>query len=1036
MLYAMNNTQVRPYDVIIIGAGVAGCCTARELARFQLRCLLLEAGNDIACGASRANSGIVHAGFDPLPHTLKARYNIEGSRLYPQWAQELGFAYRQNGSLVLAFNQDDLLVLENLRERAELNGVQGARLITADEVLSLEPQVSPQVWGALLTPSAAICDPYGLAFTAAENAVLNGAEIFFNQRVTAITLLPTGGFRVTTECGDCFDSKVVINAAGLYADELNNLVSAFKLHITPVRGEYLLYDTSYGSLFSRIMFQAPNNMGKGVLVTPIVHGNLMIGPNAITQSSKEDLSTTREGMDYLIQVARKTWHDASMKGVISNFAGLRARGESGDFVIGEAPDVPGFFNIACFESPGLTAAPAVACDIAAQVASKLGAALREDFEPHNRHRNPVRFTDMNNEQRAQAIDANPLYGHVICRCCNVTEAEIVSELHSVLPVLSVDALKWRTGITMGRCHGGFCMPELLSIMSREGAGLPHEIDKRLPGSRLLVASNPEYARRQKKQDPSLTLRMTVEDVCQDDDCYVCQGDVCQEDVKLGKHVCEAFYDVVVIGGGAAGIAAAHAAVKASDAKARIALIDREKDLGGILKQCIHSGFGLHRFKEEMTGPEYAARELAELAKYDIEVMQQTTVLSIKNGARQNENVSAGQSDSDAVSLLHPHSVHIVYAVNTEGLHTLKARSIVLATGSRERGQGALGMSGSRPSGVFSAGNAQNIINLQGCLPGKKAVILGSGDIGLIMARRMVFQGAEVVGVYELMPQSSGLRRNIVQCLDDFDIPLYMSKTVTALEGANRLEAVQISDVDPQTLEVIVGTEQRVTCDTLLLSVGLLPENEIAKTAGVTIDGITGGAQVDNHLSTDVAGIFACGNALHIHDLVDHASTEGELAGYEAAVFAQSMGVTGDGGVLRLTNRNTPPSPVTPPSPCHPCPVIAGENIRYVVPQRIDQDTNPTADVYFSFRVSRPVDHTRFVIEGTDNTGAVHLISRIKAKVAVPAEMIQFKLKGSDVTGFRSLTLRIEDSPSFQSRRPGYRQDKERQVIKDNQDGEL
>ena len=963
----MTETKVQRYDVIIIGAGVAGCCAARELARYELRCVVLEAGNDIACGATRANSGIVHAGFDPLPGTLKAKYNVEGSRLFPLWAKELGFGYWQNGSIVLAFDEGDLSVLAELKERAEQNGVEGARIISAEELFATEPQVSRSALGALLTPTAAICDPYGLAFAAAENAALNGVDFLFNQRVVAIAALKPEGFRVDTESGDSFETDVVVNAAGLYADELNNLISAHTLDIAPIRGEYLLYDTPYGSTFTHTMFQAPNEKGKGVLITPTVHGNLMVGPNAVEQEDKDDFSTTAEGMDFLIAVAQKTWPEVGFRGVISNFAGLRARGKSGDFVVGEAPDVPGFFNIACFESPGLTSAPAVACDIAQQVAGRLNAKRRDDFDPLRRRRAPWLFALMNDEQRAAAIAADSRFGHVICRCCNVTEAEIVAELHSVLPVLSLDALKWRTGITMGRCHGGFCMPELLSIIARETQFLPHEIDKRLPESKLLVASNPEYARRKAGHETAAAVCRPV-------------GQTEQKD-RLAET-----YDVIVIGGGAAGIAAANGAARGGSS--RVLLIDREGGLGGILKQCIHNGFGLHRFQEELTGPEYATRELAVLADSGVEVMRQTTVLSL--GTQANEDANA--------------RLHTVQAVNGEGLHILQTRSIVLATGSRERGQGALGMSGSRPAGVFSAGSAQNIINLQGCLPGKRVVILGSGDIGLIMARRMVFQGAQVVGVFELMPQPSGLRRNIVQCLDDFDIPLHLSRTVTRLEGDRRLEAVYVSAVDPETLEIVEGTEQRIACDTLLLSVGLLPENEVAKTAGITLDGTTGGALVDNRLSTDVAGIFACGNALHIHDLVDHASAEGEIAGAEAAAYAKG---------LKSRDFFEPPGQRDGSSRLirEACPVIPAEGIRYIVPHYIDPNTEAASDVYLSFRVARPVDRARFVVEGIDSEGASHMIRRVRAKVAIPAEMIQIKLKGKDVTGYHSLRLRVETVPS-------------------------
>lgn len=310
------------------------------------------------------------------------------------------------------------------------------------------------------------------------------------------------------------------------------------------------------------------------------------------------------------------------------------------------------------------------------------------------------------------------------------------------------------------------------------------------------------------------------------------------------------------------------------------LLDREGRLGGILKQCVHNGFGLHRYKEELTGPEYADRECSAMRgsadEGNVEVLCDSSALEMRR-------IADGRRAIEAVS--------------PSGAVTVRVGAVVLATGSRERGQGALNMAGSRPSGVFTAGSAQNFANLQGCLPGHRVVILGSGDIGLIMARRMALQGAEVVGVYELMPTPSGLRRNIVQCLDDFGIPLHLSTTVTRLEGEGRLSAVWVSDVDPETLRPIPGTERRVECDTLLLSVGLLPENELAKTAGVMLDPMTGGAVADESLQTSEPGVFACGNALHIHDLADYASEEGEIAGAAAApvCLGDARGRWGRGG---------------------------------------------------------------------------------------------------------------------------------------------
>ncbi|MGN0831265.1 MAG: NAD(P)/FAD-dependent oxidoreductase [Candidatus Ornithospirochaeta sp.] len=389
------------------------------------------------------------------------------------------------------------------------------------------------------------------------------------------------------------------------------------------------------------------------------------------------------------------------------------------------------------------------------------------------------------------------------------------------------------------------------------------------------------------------------------------------------------YDVVIIGGGPAGLSAALGAKKKGCSN--ILIIERSEKLGGILNQCIHNGFGLHTFKEELTGPEYAYKYIKMVEKEEIPFLLNTTVLSIS-----------------------PHSV--TYINEEEGVRTIETKAIVLAMGCRERPRGALNIPGDRPSGIFSAGTAQYLTNIEGKMPGKRVVILGSGDIGLIMARRMTLEGAKVLAVVELMPYSSGLKRNIVQCLDDFSIPLLLSHTVTKIEGRKRVERITVSAVDEKR-KPIPGTEITYDADTLLLSVGLLPENELSRKAGITLSPVTGGPIVDNSFQTDSDGIFACGNVLHVHDLVDYVSNEAEKAGESAALYA-------------LSDRKPSKKKI---------PVSVFGLARYTVPEMIDEDTKE--DTTIRFRVSNVKKDGKITVR----LNGEEVISK-KKRIMAPGEM--------------------------------------------------
>lgn len=456
------------YDVIIIGAGVSGCAIARELSRLQLKTIVLEKGLDVCEGTSKANSGIVHAGYDAKPGTLKAKLNVEGNRKMKMLSEELDFAYKQNGSLVLCFDEKDKEKLEELKERGEQNGVTGLQVLDREAVLVIEPRVGNQVVAALYAPTGGIVCPFGLTIALAENAADNGVEFVFDAKVNGINRVETG-YQVETKKGN-YEARLIINAAGVYADEVHNMVSEDEMKITPRKGEYLLYDKKVGDMVSSTLFQLPTALGKGILVTPTVHGNLLTGPTALDIEDKEGLETSKDGLDQVIEKAALSVNDIPGKAVITSFSGLRAHvtkwnKKEGDFIIEEVKDAPGFIDVAGIESPGLTSAPAIGEYVADMVKRLLKPEAKENFKSTRKGIPSMALAS--DEERQKLISEDPAYANVICRCEMVTEGEILNAIHRTLGATTTDGVKRRTRAGMGRCQSGFCNPKVVEILARE-----------------------------------------------------------------------------------------------------------------------------------------------------------------------------------------------------------------------------------------------------------------------------------------------------------------------------------------------------------------------------------------------------------------------------------------------------------------------------------------------------------------------------------------------------------------------------------------
>ena len=473
------------YDVIIIGAGVSGAAAARELSRYQAKICVLDKEEDVCCGTSKANSAIVHAGYDAVPGSLKAKLNVRGNAMMSRLAEELDFPFERRGSFVLCLSEDDMPGLQELYDRGVANGVKDMRILSRDEVLRMEPNITDGVYAALYAPTAGIVCPFGLNIALAENACENGVEFKFDTEVKEIRKLDEG-YELDTNRG-IFRTLYVVNAAGVYADRFHNMVSNRRIHITARRGDYCLLDKEAGDHVGRTIFALPGKLGKGVLVTPTIHGNLLVGPTAVDVEDKEAVNTTAEGLGQLFEKAGMSVKDIPTRQVITSFAGLRAHEDGGDFIIGEAEDAKGFIDCAGIESPGIASCPAIGEMIAEILRDKMGLEKKDNFIPTRKGITNTNALSL--EERNVLIGENPAYGNIVCRCEMVTEGEIIDAIKRPIGAKSLDGVKRRTRAGMGRCQSGFCAPKVMEILARECDMSMFDITKSGGKSQLVVGKN-------------------------------------------------------------------------------------------------------------------------------------------------------------------------------------------------------------------------------------------------------------------------------------------------------------------------------------------------------------------------------------------------------------------------------------------------------------------------------------------------------------------------------------------------------------------
>ena len=472
------------HDIIIIGGGLVGCAVARLLSAYDAKIALLERGADVAEGASKANSGIVHAGFDAKPGTLKAQLNVRGADMYEALCHELDVPFDRCGALVAAFDAAGRETLQTLLAYAAQNGVRDVRIIERTEVLAMEPCINAEVECALYAPTSGITSPYELAFALADHAAVNGVSFHFDTEVAEIQAQEQG-FCLKTNRGDYF-ARMIVNCAGVDSARLHNFLSEKTLSIVPRKGEYYLLDREGLPPFTHTVFQTPTRMGKGVLVSPTVHGNVLLGPTAHDITDSSDVSTTADAMAEVLEKSKITWPTLNQSKVITTFAGIRAHAAHDDFVVGSVAGASGAYEAVGIESPGLTAAPAIAELLCALIVDENGLSPKPEWKPAQRREKP--FSAMTDTERNEAIARDPEYGGIVCRCEQVTEAEVRAAIRRPIGSRTIDGIKRRTRAGMGRCQGGFCCPRVLEILAEELRLSPMEITKNGGRSVLLTGT--------------------------------------------------------------------------------------------------------------------------------------------------------------------------------------------------------------------------------------------------------------------------------------------------------------------------------------------------------------------------------------------------------------------------------------------------------------------------------------------------------------------------------------------------------------------
>jgi L-2-hydroxyglutarate oxidase LhgO len=800
------------YDVAIIGAGAVGSAIARELSRYDLNVVFVEANSDVGMGTSKASTAIWHTGYDATPGTLESKLLKRSYPLMREFMKEVGSPFELVGGLLIAWNEEQLNTLPKLLEKAHKNGDMNVHIISKEEVYQREPHLGEGALGGMFVPGEGILCTFTIPLACATQAVVNGVTLKLNFRVESIST--KDDVHIISSTDEMVEARWVINAAGLYSDDVNNLFGHGNFKVTPRRGELIVYDKLSRRLVNHVLLPVPTTTTKGVLVSPTIYGNVLLGPTAEDLPDKTATNTSENGLSSLLDKGRKILPELLEEEITATYAGLRAATEHSDYQIALHAEQK-YICVGGIRSTGISASLGIA-EYVADLLKEGGVELKRKPELKSIKMPNIGEAFMRPYQSAELIAENSDYGKIVCHCERVTLGELKDATSSDIPATTLDALRRRTRAMQGRCQGFNCLAAMNVILS-------------------------EQSERRISTRTSETLRS--------------QRTLPQSDMRQA--------DVLIVGAGPAGLAAA-LELKRLGVK-DVVVAERESEAGGIPRLCGHTGFGLRDFHQVMTGPNYARkyRELARQEELDLRVGIYISNINTSNKS---------------------HEIEIRYT-SPDGIGTIEVKSILLATGIRERPRSARLIPGHRPQGIFTTGSLQRIVYERHLPVGKKAVIVGAEIVSLSVVTTLLHAGVKVAGmVTELPSHQLYLPIFLPAKIWYADIlahtPILTNKRVTNIFGHQHVEGIEITDLDSGKTEVI-------ECDTVVFTGDWIPENELARRGGVETLKPSLGPQVDGMFRTSQRGVFAAGNLLRGVETADWAALEGRAAARSMARYLEN-----------------------------------------------------------------------------------------------------------------------------------------------------